>query len=202
MGLLEAICVVYLRQIIPLEGNAVGDVPALLKTHIEHLREACTMVMLLTTAWLAGFNWRSRIAAFFLLFGVWDIFYYLGLKGLLNWPSSFLEWDCLFLIPVPWFGPVLAPALISCYFILVSTLVFRREARAIGSSWPLAAVGLQAGGWLVWYVSFVRDSTRILARGYEGVSYSWWLFILGMGLALAGVWIAGRSRMPAAAERG
>jgi len=52
--------------------------------------------MLVTTAWLAGTNIRSRLAAFFVMFGIWDILYYAGLKWLANWPSFWLQWDCLF----------------------------------------------------------------------------------------------------------
>jgi hypothetical protein len=43
------------------------------------------------------------------VFGIWDLFYYVWLKVCLGWPSSLLTWDVLFLIPVPWVGPVLAP---------------------------------------------------------------------------------------------
>ncbi|OPZ64561.1 MAG: hypothetical protein BWY83_03165 [bacterium ADurb.Bin478] len=97
MGLLEAICVVYLRRLIFPDGMDRIRAPVPFShARIEVLRELCTMLMLWTTAWLAGFSLRSRIAVFFYLFGIWDILYYVGLKWFVAWPSSWLEWDCLF----------------------------------------------------------------------------------------------------------
>ena len=48
-----------------------------------------------------------------IIFAVWDIFYYVWLKVLLDWPASIMDWDILFLIPVTWASPVLCPVLIS-----------------------------------------------------------------------------------------
>ena len=84
--------------------------------------------MLTTVAILAAYNWRTRLSMFFLTFGVWDIFYYIGLKLFLDWPATIMEWDALFLIPVNWYGPVLAPVLISIYFIIISVTIVLREA--------------------------------------------------------------------------
>ena len=66
------------------------------------------MVMLLAVGILAGRNWRSRLGYSAIAFGVWDIFYYLFLKVMCGWPHSLLDWDILFLLPLPWWGPVLA----------------------------------------------------------------------------------------------
>ena len=40
-------------------------------------------------------------------FGIWDIFYYVFLKIIYDWPKSLFDWDILFLIPLPWWGPVI-----------------------------------------------------------------------------------------------
>jgi hypothetical protein len=53
---------------------------------------------------------------------LWDIFYYVGLKTLLGWPPSLFTWDVLFLIPVPWSAPVLAPVAAAAYFVAVGFL--------------------------------------------------------------------------------
>lgn len=194
MGLLEAICVIYLRRLIKPSDMASSPMPIPLGWHVEPIREACTMVMLLATAWLAGANVRSRLAAFFVIFGVWDILYYGGLKWLANWPSAWLQWDCLFLIPKPWFGPVLAPILISVYFIVVCGWVFLREESGRRLRISPLALALQLPGLCLWYWSFVKDSERIKAHGYDGIVYSWPLFLCGLGVALVGLWVA--SRLP------
>ncbi len=191
MGLLEAICVVYLRRLIFPAGMESGRAPVpFSEARIEMLRELCTMVMLWAAAWLTGFNLRSRIAVFFYLFGIWDILYYVGLKGFVAWPSSWLEWDCLFLIPTAWHGPVLAPVLISAYFISAGGLVLVREALGSPLRFSPPSVWLTVLGGGLWLASFIKDSNHIQLHGYVGVSYSWLLFMLGMSLCLAGLWLA------------
>lgn len=198
MGLLEAICVVYLRRLIALAGTGLehSTVP-LHRLRIEILREACTIVMLVAVAWLAGANVRHRLAWFLLMFGVWDILYYVGLKWLAGWPSSWMEWDCLFLIPRPWYGPVLAPVLISAYFALVCGWVLVREALRTPLRWTPVAVSLQLLACVIWYGSFVKDSVRIASRGYVGVHYSWALFAGGLVVGMIGLWFAARSQAAA-----
>src|SRR6185369_2332457 len=109
MAALESAVVVYLRALYYPDGFNVAmkliDQKILL---IEIAREAATVVMLLGVGWLAGNNLKDRFAYFLLSFAVWDIFYYLWLKVFIDWPSSLLEWDILFLIPFTWLGPVLA----------------------------------------------------------------------------------------------
>jgi len=184
MGLLEAICVIYLRRLILPEG--AGHAPARLGRHVEIIREASTIVMLVTVAWLSGTNVRSRLASFFVMFGVWDILYYAGLKWLANWPSAWLQWDCLFLIPKPWYGPVLAPVLISAYLIGLCGWIFLREEAGQRIRVPAAAWALHAAGLAVWYGSFVKDTAAIVAHGYTGVVYSWPLFACGLACCAAG----------------
>lgn len=186
MGLLEAICVIYLRRLILPEGLGAGQAPAHLGRHVELIREASTIVMLVTVAWLSGTSARSRLASFFVMFGVWDILYYAGLKWLADWPSAWLQWDCLFLIPKPWYGPVLAPVLISAYFIFICGWVFLREEAGQRTRVPAAAWALHAAGLAVWYASFVKDTAAIVAHGYTGVVYSWPLFACGLACCAAG----------------
>jgi len=191
MGLLEAICVVYLRRLIFPTGMDSSHAPVLFdEARIEVLRELCTMAMLWAVAWLTGLSQRSRIAVFFYLFGIWDILYYVGLKWFVAWPSSWLEWDCLFLIPIAWYGPVLAPVLISAFFITAGSLVLVREALGSPLRFSPLAVWLPVLASALWLASFLKDSSHIQVHGYEGVSYSWLLFMLGMILCLAGLWLA------------
>src|SRR5882672_6825963 len=69
--------------------------------------------MLLAVAMLASEDRWERFLVFSLAFGIWDIFYYMWLWVFIGWPPSLLTWDVLFLIPVPWLAPVLAPAIVS-----------------------------------------------------------------------------------------
>ena len=195
MGFLEAICVVYLRERLFSPGTDTQEIVAQLgRFGIEHIRELCTMVMLLTVAWVAAFNARTRTAMFFLMFGIWDITYYVGLRLFTGWPGSILEWDCLFLVPVPWYGPVLAPILISVYFVGSCILLILRE--AAGSSWrmTLPVLALLGLGFGLWYWSFVKDTDTIMTDGYSDVVYSWPLFLGGLACAVFGLYIAARRR--------
>lgn len=128
MGYMEAVIVVYIRHLggmVPLPPEAVDYrkflsqlPPFLLPT--EQTREAATLIMLLTLALLVGRRLRERVCVFLLAFGIWDIFYYLGLKALLNWPPRLTTTDVLFLIPRPWFAPVWLPLAASALMIVLA----------------------------------------------------------------------------------
>lgn len=187
MGMLEAICVIYLRRLILPEGLGAGHAPLRLGRHVELIREASTIVMLGTVAWLSGRTARSRIASFFVMFGIWDILYYAGLKWLAGWPASWFTWDCLFLIPKPWYGPVLAPVLISAYFVAVCGFLYVCEESGRRAKPGAGVWALQTAGLLVWYWSFVKDTALIHAHGYKGMIYSWPLFVTGLLCCAASV---------------
>jgi hypothetical protein len=128
MGYLEAVIVVYIRHIVgmvPAEPAGfdyhtfLARVPAwLIRT--EQTREAATIVMLLGVAVAAGRQRRERVAIFLLTFALWDIFYYVGLKVLLDWPARLTTMDVLFLIPRPWFEPVWMPLAASLGMIVLA----------------------------------------------------------------------------------
>ena len=189
MGLLEAICVVYLRRLLPVDG-AAPVLPAR-HHHIEVIREACTIVMLAGVAWLAGIGGWSRVGCFFFAFGIWDILYYAGLWWFVGWPDSVFTWDCLFLIPVAWHGPVLAPVLISLYFVLGCCWLHAREIRRDPPPSLVPMVASQGLAFAIWYASFVKDSSWIAKHRYDGVTYSWLLFGLGTVFGIAGWWFSG-----------
>src|SRR5438093_10313550 len=115
MSYAEAATVVYLRRIFGvvdlLRDTAVYD-PRI--AAIEIGRESATLVMLLALGFSAGRSLQARLGFSLFAFGTWDIFYYVWLKVLLGWPDSFLTQDVLFLIPLPWWGPVVAPVLVAC----------------------------------------------------------------------------------------
>ena len=132
-GWLEAVVVVYIRRILEAERtidltNIVVEQADATVMFIERTREAATIVMLACLALLAFRNWRRRIAAFLLVFAVWDIFYYVTLKILIKWPPSFATIDCLFLIPRPWIAPVWFPLLASLGMLVAAGLLFREGA--------------------------------------------------------------------------
>lgn len=118
MGHLEAVVVVYIRHIMgivpapeQLDANVYAQVPQWIIVS-EQWREAATIVMLVTLAVLVGRSRREKLAVFLFAFGVWDIWYYVALKYLLNWPASLGTLDLLFLIPNAWFAPVWVPCAI------------------------------------------------------------------------------------------
>jgi hypothetical protein len=151
---------------------------------IEIGREAATMLMLAAIALAVARNARQWTAAFAIAFGVWDIVFYACLKLLLDWPASLFTWDILFLIPVPWVGPVIAPVLVSLAMIAAGIWYLWREA----ASRPLQiglwnAVGVLLGA-LVIVVSFTLDYRNIMAGGMPH-PFHWGVFCLGMGIGAA-----------------
>ena len=68
-------------------------------------------------------------------FGVWDITFYAFLKLLVDWPASLGTWDILFLLPVPWVGPVVAPVLVSVAMIGAGVWHLRAPVRIGAAQW-------------------------------------------------------------------
>jgi len=207
MGFLEAIVVVYLRQLYYPDGFRFPFV--LLPEDqiiIEWVREITTIVMLVTIGMIAGKNKLQRFFYFLFTFGVWDIFYYVGLKAFLDWPESLLTWDILFLIPLPWIGPVLAPVLCSLAMIVfaISTITLQEK------GYPLTVKAtewiLLLGGVFLILFSFTQDFFKLIIQNdlldkfftlttndyfwelisqFKPTSYNWWIFAPGLVLILS-----------------
>jgi len=129
MGYLETSVVVYLRKLYYPGGFKFPLVPVTNDIAVtEFWREAATIIMLIGAGVMSGKNGIQRFVFFLYSFAIWDIFYYVFLKVLLNWPESVFTWDILFLIPVPWVGPVIAPCLVSLSMIVFTfVVVFYQE---------------------------------------------------------------------------
>ena len=183
MAYLESAVVVYLRAVYYPEGFGFPLAPFEPgMAAIEVGREAATLVMLLGVAMMMSDDRWERFLVFSLSFGVWDISYYVWLWVFLGWPPSLLTWDVLFLIPVPWIGPVLAPIIVSVALIVGSLLLLRVKRQGTqlalpASLWLLAS----AGGGLV-LLSFTLDYRAVLAQ-METPPFRWWLFATGVACA-------------------
>jgi hypothetical protein len=152
---------------------------------IELVREVATLVMLAGVGVAVARNVRQGVAAFLVAFGVWDIAFYASLKAMIDWPASFLTWDLLFLLPVPWAGPVLAPLLVAASMVGAGVVLLASEhaGRAFRLR-PADWAAVFAGGFIV-VASFCWDYRNLLAGGTPS-PFPWPLFVLGEGLGLAG----------------
>jgi hypothetical protein len=178
----ESSVVVYLRAIYYPDGFAF-PLRLIEQEHllVEILREAATIIMLVAAGVLAGRTGWQRFGFFMICFGVWDIFYYVWLKVLVDWPSSVTDWDVLFLIPVPWIGPVLAPVLISllmicCGLVAVVRIAERKTFHPGFPSWVAASCAT-----VIILYSFVGDLPATL-KGAMPQPYSYWLLATGLVL--------------------
>jgi len=210
MAFLESAVVVYLRALYYPEGFDFPLVPmARSLVNTEVFREVATLVMLLVPGALVTRSAVERFAWFCFGFGVWDIFYYVWLKVLLDWPSGLGSRDLLFLVPVPWVGPVWAPCVVSFGLIgLAIVLLWGRSKRPVGlvDGWTW---GMLITGALLIIVSFTLDPlvqsfgveglvdagemaesrSMVLQKGreYIPVSFPWPWFAAGCAVALGGL---------------
>ena len=198
MAWVEAAVVIYLRTMInrvnPYQVDPlpiVGDLG-----QIELVREAATLMMLLCVGWLSGRNTRSRLAYAVIAFGVWDIFYYIFLRMMGPWPTSLLDWDILFLFPLPWWGPVLAPVLIAMLLITGGLMITQLEERGPVRV-PVRSILIAFGGVLLALYVFMEDALTAFHGGIEAIrgvlpaSFNWPLFIVAfLFMAVPGFEIA------------
>jgi len=181
MGWAEAATVFYIRALVdriePYQANPLPMNPAL--ANVELWREASTLIMIATVGLLAGRTWRRRAGYAALAFGVWDIGYYVFLRLMSGWPKTLLDWDVLFLLPLPWWSPVLAPISIAVVMILWGTLAtqFDRGAISAGWAWAFSGVGVALALGI-----FMTDAWRALPEGRDAVlrvlptTFAWPLF--------------------------
>ncbi len=187
---IESAVVVYLRAIFHPDGFAFplttfGLDPRwrpLLLTEIG--REAATIVLIAAGCCLAGRNRRQRFAYFMVIFAVWDIFYYIWLKVLLDWPAGIMDWDILFLIPVTWASPVIYPVLVSITMLTFAALIVKYDY----TKKPIKATLLDWTGFalacVIIVVSFCLGGRRITQPDYAEC-FSPALFATGNILAVA-----------------
>jgi hypothetical protein len=164
MGYLETSVVVYLRALLYPMGFSFPLSPmsaSLIVTEI--LREAATLLMLLGAGVMAGRTLITRFAWVMYAFAIWDIFYYVFLKALLGWPESFFTWDLLFLIPVTWTGPVLAPIINSLTMIGFALLIIQKSCRSNSIKIDLTNWLLLTVGSLVIIISYTLDYLQFVS---------------------------------------
>ncbi len=184
MAYMEAAIVVYLRMIFYPEGFDFPLSAAPSTTiFIELGREAATIVMLVAVGIICGRSKIERFAYLLLSFGIWDIMYYVWLWVQIGWPPSLFTWDILFLIPVPWVGPVIAPVLVSIAMIWAALLIIMREEKGRSPKFTHWAWWGEIAAGLIIIISFIYDAGNLSAGGYPN-PFRWDIFAFGL---LAGV---------------
>jgi len=213
MAFLESSVVVYLRALYYPEGFGFPLVP--IGSDIsttEIIREAATLIMLIGIGIVAGKSKLERFAYFIYSFAIRDIFYYVFLKIILNWPVSFFTWDVLFLIPVTWVGPVIAPIITSLTMILLACTILHfskrnTDLKMLRKEWFALILGS-----VITIISFVKDylnymhqqhpssnwwtldgeSLFTLAGNYIPQEFNWWIFIVAEIIILVSIFNFGR----------
>ncbi len=207
MGFMETAVVVYLRELYyPLGFDFPLTIIPNKIAITEFWREAATIIMLVGTGIVAGKTSLSRFAYFIIAFAIWDLFYYVFLYVLISWPQSLFTWDILFLIPVPWVGPVIAPCIVALEMIVFGCCMIYFEdkhgnIKVTASQWLLLI-----GGVVIVIISFTTDYIEQASssnsawnifsesqlfeelKTYVPKQFCWWLFWLGDLLCAAGVW--------------
>lgn len=193
MAAVESAVVVYLRALHPVDAPVaalLAVIPDRLIT-IEIGREAATLVMLLAVAVLAGRDRWERFLAFSLAFGIWDIFYYVWLWVFIGWPPSLFTWDVLFLIPVPWLAPVLAPVIVSACLVAGALWWLAQQARGVTARFPRLVWVLAGVGAALVLLSFTLDYRAVVDR-VQPPGFRWGLFGTGVAFAVAAFVVGAR----------
>jgi hypothetical protein len=171
MAWVEAACVYYLRVMVDrVEPYQPDPLPIRgILGEVELVREGATLLMLAMTGILAGRTSRARLGYAAVAFGAWDILYYVFLRIISGWPASLFDWDILFLLPLPWWGPVLAPVCIASLMIVWGTFVTQWQDRIPSTRFTRVSWGVSWAGILLALGIFMGDSIRALPGGPDTV---------------------------------
>jgi len=187
MAYIESAVDVYIRRIYGI-SDLLLDIPPFdpVLAPIEIGRELATLVMLLAVGWAVGKSLQSQISFTFISFGVWDIFYYIWLRLFIGWPNSLFSPDILFLIPLPWWGPVIAPVLIACLMVSGGILAVMSEDKGRKIKFSAFDWTTLIAGVLILLYSFMEDALAIMPAGVETLaqlrptSFNWPIYFLGL----------------------
>jgi len=186
MAYLESAVVVYLRHLYGITDYTLGIPPFNeLIAIIEIGREIATLAMIMAVGWAVGKSFQDRLGYAFLVFGIWDIFYYFWLWIFVKWPSSLFETDLLFLIPLPWWGPVAAPVMIALLMIIsgILAIVYEEKNRKLRSSMSWLSIAILS--LLILLYSFTRDALAMVPAELETLShiqpspFNWVIYLIG-----------------------
>jgi len=205
MAYVEAAAVVYLRRVLGvkdlLRDMAPFD-PQIARTEV--CRELATLIMILAVGWALGRSRQSRLGYAAFAFGVWDIFYYVWLRVLLGWPASLLEPDVLFLIPLPWWGPVISPVLIALLAVVGGAWAVMQDdsgfnVRPGPARWAifLAGVGAALYAFMADAIGALPASAEALGR-LKPTQFLWTVYLAGLLLMVWSVVSALRAARPKA----
>jgi len=193
MAYLEAAVVVYLRAAVGMEAGTIFPIDlsptAMPFGWIEFGREAATMVMIGTVAWIAGRSPLERLAWAAVIFGIWDIGYYVGLWAFSGWPPSLGTWDLLFLLPAPWAGPVWAPVVVSVALIGFGLACAGRLRAGLPVRFGRRHLGALLAGGAIVIVSFLTNAGLVL-DGHTPTDFAWPIFAAGMAIGMTAAWRA------------
>jgi len=190
MAYVESSVVVYIRRIYGI-SDLLLDIPHFdpVLAPIEIGRELATLVMLLAVGWAVGKSLQSQLSFTFIIFGLWDIFYYIWLRLFIGWPNSLFSPDILFLIPLPWWGPVIAPMLIACLMITGGILALVSEDNGHKIRLPAFDWITLISGLLILLYSFMEDALSMMPADagtldqLRPTSFNWPIYIIGLVLA-------------------
>ena len=195
MGFFESAVVIYLREI-AYPGGFSFPIHTLSQnlSATEILREGFSIIMLISVSCLIGKRGIDRFGWFIYNFAIWDIFYYVFLYLLIGWPDSLFTFDLLFLIPVIWTGPVLAPVLLSILMIFLAALIITYSKRIRYLRFRGKELIFLVAGSLICLYSFTIDYIRF-SKGkpfsdftqYQPEKFNWYVFGTGFLLILTGI---------------
>lgn len=168
MGLLECAVVVYIRELYYPAGFSFPLVIISNRVAVtELLRETATLIMIMGIAYFTGKNFITRFGSFLYVFAIWDIFYYIFLWLILGWPESLFTWDVLFLIPVIWVGPVVAPVIVSLTMIMYAFIFWHKNQQSVNLKLKKSDWLLLISASLIIILSFTWDFMDYLLGIYN-----------------------------------
>lgn len=106
---------------------------------------------------------------------------------MLNWPASIFENDILFLIPIPWIGPVLSPIIVSLTMIIASILSISLQENGYSLKVEKQHLLLTILGCITILISFLWNAYTINLLKESEPGFQWGIFFGGEPMLIFGL---------------
>ncbi len=140
VGYADALATFYVRGMLQVSQEGGGFARAVVEAMperivgLEQTRQAATVLLLISVGFVAGRNAAQQVGTVLFALGGWEIFRYVAIRTITDWPTALGDADAVIFLPQPVYVPVWMPIVIALGSLAVGTSLIRYGALVLRRS--------------------------------------------------------------------